>query len=288
MGNFKALTFVLLAGTFMTAAASAADMEAALARAVAEPNGKIEIGGGWADLDSFGTDTSYYGAGSFSIPLGDTFGAQVDFAATHMFGETAVGGAAHVFTRNPDSYLLGAYGGYADFGNASGAWIGPEAEVYLGNISLEATGGYFNVNPDIGASQDKAFAFVDAGLYATDNLRFTVGASSVAGFESAHAGMEWLLTDVGMPLSFKTNAQIGEDHFYNLTAGLSFYFGGPDKSLIRRHREDDPRNRVLDLFSSGGVAIAKKLGGAPGPLPACIYDFETALPINEPCVDTEE
>ena len=27
---------------------------------------------------------------------------------------------------------------------------------------------------------------------------------------------------------------------FNILGGLKFYFGGEDKSLIRRHREDDP------------------------------------------------
>ncbi len=34
-------------------------------------------------------------------------------------------------------------------------------------------------------------------------------------------------------------------------AGLSLYFGGEDKSLIRRHREDDPRIRFFDIFNAG-------------------------------------
>ena len=38
--------------------------------------------------------------------------------------------------------------------------------------------------------------------------------------------------------------------------------GGEDKSLIRRHREDDRRNRTLDLFVPG-IGKGKKPGDAP-------------------------
>ena len=36
---------------------------------------------------------------------------------------------------------------------------------------------------------------------------------------------------------------MGEYSSYSVTAGVRFYFG-PDKSLIRRHREDDPPSGV--------------------------------------------
>ena len=35
--------------------------------------------------------------------------------------------------------------------------------------------------------------------------------------------------------------------------GLKGYFGDEGKSVIDRHRQDDPRNRVLDLFSAAAA-----------------------------------
>jgi hypothetical protein len=281
MINFKSLSLLFLAGTFMSSAALAADMDTAMTRAVSAPNGKIELGGGWADLDVYSPDNTFYGAASFSMPLGDTFGFQADLAVDNAFGLTAIAGAAHVFTRDPNSYLLGAYGGYADFGNATGAWIGPEAELYLDKVSFEGTAGLINVMPNSGGSQNKLFAFGDFGFYATDNFRLTVGASSIAGFESAHAGMEWLMGNSGLPISFKTDAQFGENNYYNVTAGISIYFGGESKTLIKRHREDDPKNRGLDIFQSGGLGLGAAHNAA---LPDCVnYNFETGTYANEPC-----
>ena len=92
-------------------------------------------------------------------------------------------------------------------------------------------------------------------LYATDNLRLSIGASTVAGFESGHAGLEWFMGDTGIPASLTLDGQLGEDGFGSVMAGLSLYFGGEDKSLIRRHREDDPRLHFFSLFSAGIIGI---------------------------------
>ena len=271
--------FLLISGTLLSTPTLSADIDFTTLPAVSEFNGKVEFGGGTAGSTILGNSGEFYGAASLSIPLGERFGLQADFANVNAFGQNSTGAAAHLFARDPKSYLIGGLAGYANFGAATGAWVGPEAELYLDNISIEATAGYMSLTPNGAASQDKFFALGDIGLYATDNLRLTVGASSIADFKSAHAGMEWLLSDTGMPVSFKADGRIGDDNFYSLTAGISFYFGGPEKSLIRRHREDDPRNRVFDIFSAGGVHLGHS---ATVPLPDCIY--VEGNPINAPCI----
>ena len=57
-----------------------------------------------------------------------------------------------------------------------------------------------------------------------------------------------------MPLSLTADARIGEDGFASISAGIKMYFGGESKSLMRRHREDDPPNRAVDVFSGIGNA----------------------------------
>ena len=52
-------------------------------------------------------------------------------------------------------------------------------------------------------------------------------------------------------LSLTVDGQLGEDGYTSVMAGLSLYFGGEDKSLIRRHREDDPRLRFFNIFNAG-------------------------------------
>jgi len=229
----------------------AADVETSTTLpAVSGPNGKVEIGGGWTDIEDFSSDEVFRGGAAFSFPVGDMFGIQADLTALDAFGETAIGGAAHAFTRDPNSYLFGVYGGYVDAGSTDAWYVGPEAELYLDNISIEAVGGYMDISNGVGS---EFYAVGTVALYATENLRLSVGASTVAGFDSANAGLEWFMGDTGIPASITVDGRIGEDGFSSVMAGLSLYFGGEDKSLIRRHREDDPRLRFFDIFNAGAL-----------------------------------
>ncbi len=238
--------------------ARAADVEVTRLPAVSAFNGKLEGYGGWSDIDVAGIedDVLVKGAASISFPLGDMFGVQFDVSAVHQFDDTMFGGNVHLFTRDPDSYLFGVVAGAATMDDADLYFGGPEMELYLNNITIEAWAGYVNVDWEGLASEDKAFGFLDLGWYANDNLRFTVGASSVADFESAHASIEWMFGD-GLPMSLKADFRYGEDEYIAATAGLSIYFGGTTNTLITRHRQDDPRNRQLDLFAAAGTAFIK-------------------------------
>lgn len=235
----------------------AADIESPAALpAVSALNGKIELGAGWAEIDEFGEDELFRGGASLSLPVGDMFGLQADVGVVDVFGETAAGGNLHAFTRDPESHLLGAFGGFADVGNGDIWFAGPEAELYLENFSVEMVAGYMKVDLDGESASDEFFAVGDIGFYATENLRLTAGARSVAGFESGRLAMEWLMTGaVGMPASFTLEGRAGEDGLASISAGFSLYFGPEEKSLIRRHREDDPPNYYLDIYGAAGAFL---------------------------------
>ncbi len=255
MTSFKASAAVF--GLFILAgSADAADVGKVSLPAVSGLNAKIEASFGFVDLNNFGSDEEFRGGASFSMPLGESFGFQGDLAVVDVFDDTMIGGTAHLFTRDPGSYLFGMIGG-AGFGdNANIYYAGPEAEFYLDQLSLELAGGYMNVDRDNGGSKNKMFAFADVAFYATDDLRLSLGASSVAGFSAANAAAELQLSGSGLPLSLTLNGSVGEDGYMAASVGFKMYFGQEDKSLIRRHREDDPRNRSLDIFSSAGNAFA--------------------------------
>jgi hypothetical protein len=253
--NTTILSGVLVVGLYGSMAI-AADVDAGPMPAVSAFNGKVEFGGGFADYDGVSSDEVLYGAASLSMPLGDMFGFQADLAVKDVFGKTGIGGTAHLFTRDPNSYLFGVIAGYGDVGNVDAYWAGGEAELYMDNVSFELAAGYMNIDPAVGSNKDELFAFGDVAFYPTENFRLALGGSSVAGFESAHATAEYMLE--AMPVSLKLEGRAGEDKFTSVTAGVSFYFGGNDanKSLMRRHREDDPRNRVLDIFGAGAAAFS--------------------------------
>jgi hypothetical protein len=259
------LSGVLCAGLYGNVAL-AADVNVGTLPAVSAINGKVQFGGGFADMKATSSDEMFYGAGSLSMPLGDMFGLQADFAAKSILNETTVGGNVHLFARDPNSYLIGAIAGYGDAGSANAFWAGGEAEFYLDNVSLEMAAGYMNVNPDVGSNSTELFAMADVAFYPIDNMRLALGGSSVAGFQSGNITAEYLLD--AMPVSLNLKAEVGEDSFTAVSAGISFYFGGDDatKSLKRRHREDDPRNRVLDIFGAGAAAFGAGVGGAGGGL----------------------
>jgi hypothetical protein len=69
-----------------------------------------------------------------------------------------------------------------------------------------------------------------------------------AGDSVAKFGAEYQPGVKALPaLSVFADAEIGEDDWNRVFVGLRFYFGGETKSLIRRHREDDPSG-MLDMF----------------------------------------
>jgi len=189
------------------------------------------------------------------------FGIQADVAAANVFNDTLYGGTLHAFTRDPHSYLFGVAGGAGWSSVANFQYVGPEAELYLDNVTFQAYGGYINVN-NAGVNRSDLFAFGDVSFYATPDLAFKVGASSVAGFKSARAGIEWQFSD-STPVSFTLDGRLGDNGFAAATVGLKLYFGGAEKSLIRRHREDDPPNRSLDIFNSSGNTLGPPASSNP-------------------------
>jgi hypothetical protein len=70
-------------------------------------------------------------------------------------------------------------------------------------------------------------------------------------------------------VAFFVNGDVGDRSTDSITTGVRFYFG-PDKSLIRRHREDDPDWQLpfFDPAFTGGVGASSSedivAGQGPG------------------------
>jgi len=220
--------------------------------AVSGVNGKIEVSGGGVSSPASG---AYRIGGSIAAPLGDSFGIQGDLSLQN-YGALAGAGALHLFTRDPDLYLAGVAAGVVRSNTATLSAIGVEGELYLGQVSIEAWAGVANLDYDALSAVDKSgfFALADIGWYATDDLRLSIGASSVLGYEALNIGAEYQVTSFSTPFSLTADARFGEDGNVTAMAGLKFYFG-EQKSLIDRHRQDDPRDRGLDLFAAAGTQV---------------------------------
>jgi len=221
--------------------------------AVSGPNGKVELDLGWlTDPDS----AIFRGGASFSLPVGERFGLQGDLAVGSFADEWMGGGALHAFTRDPSSYLLGVTAGVVV---ADGAWlgaVGPEAELYLDRVSLEGWAGWATLEYDDPMLADDSgfFGFGDLAFYPTDDWRLSIGVPSILGTESLKLATEYQFAD--LPFSGSGEIRAYDTGSWSAKIGIKGYFGGPNKSLIDRHRQDDPRNRAIDLFGAASLLTA--------------------------------
>jgi hypothetical protein len=222
--------------------------------AVSAPNGKLDIRGG--SQDGLG---SFQATGSFSIPIDHAFGFQADGMIGSLGGEAVGAIGAHLFWRDPAAALLGVY---ADVGFNNSAAIGSigrvgaEGELYLERLTLKALlGGQFG---DSSGFFDK----VTLSYYPGDDLELYVGHRYLPGRgHSGAAGFEFLTGALAPAnVALFTEGQVGENGYAAGYGGIRFYFG-PEKSLIRRHREDDPTTH-FDLFMS--AASLALLGDGEG------------------------
>ncbi len=245
----------LFAGVLMSGQAGAADLvfkapppAAATPCAVDGLNGKIAaFGGTFADQALFG------GQGSFSAPIGCQFGLQVDALASsyddHFLGAVA----AHFFARDPSRGLIGIYGSTSRWDKFDGVranHIAPEFELYFGRFTLQGIAGLEFGNTASGVVggnlvtydvKDRWFDQINLAYYPIDNLKAFVGHRYLGGRHALALGAEY-----GIPMSQGAMAAVfaegraGESDFFGAWGGVRIYFGQKDKTLIRRHREDDP------------------------------------------------
>jgi hypothetical protein len=211
-----------------------------------------------AKVSSFGGATDgqalYGGVGSVTLPLGFRYGLQIDAFVGGLDSRaqgdvSAIGTAAHLFWRDPARGLFGLYGQYVDFDAYSGVntYVGAgEAALYLGRVTLEAVAGAERGNIDLGGlgSLDIDTQFFDVArvsYYPTDNFRLLAGQSYVLGVHSGWVGAEWGVgVGGGTMASLFANGGLSENSVGTVLGGLRLYFGQRDKTLIQRHREDDP------------------------------------------------
>ena len=233
--------------------------------AVSGINGKVSGFGGWEDYDT-GPDGGLFGVdGSLSIPLGQLFGFQVDGMAASLDGDFIGGAAGHLFWRDPSVGLIGLYGDWVTRDNSGvDTWrLGVEGEYYSGPISIEAIVGYedADVPAFVLLDDENIFAYADAAFYATPDLRFSVGYRHLNNLDMAAVGAEWQLpTDFIGGTSLFAEGRIGEDDYASVWAGLRVYLSAENKTLIRRHREDDPGSKLTNnLFDFDRCSITPNI-----------------------------
>ena len=231
------------------------------------------------------------GIGSLSAPLGSDFGVQVDAIVAPWNGHIATGGGGHLFWRDPTRGLIGVYGSGLYWGGAGGMGIGRaagEAEGYFGAFTVKGLiGAEFGQRSSVNSSafgvtpfgapylaydwydvHTRFFDKVSLSYYLTDNLELSVGHIYTGGRNAATLGVEYLLPPTyggAVTASAFVEGRVGEHNANAILGGLRIYFGNSDKSLIRRHREDDPGTHLKDdLFT---LSNSHKASALPIPIP---------------------
>jgi hypothetical protein len=236
-------------------------------------NGKIAgFGGAAAHRSIYGVE------GSLSFPVGYSYGVQIDSRfggfGSRGFGEIG----AHFFWRNPGVGLAGLYVSHVRldrFGTVHASTVAFEGEYYFGRWTIQGIAGVefgdsgsstttvvgpvfttsFTGGYDI---KTRFFDQINLKYYFTDNWNGYVGHRYQGGKHALALGTEGVIP---LTRSLTTTAflegRIGESDHHGIWGGLRYYFGKPDKTLIRRHREDDPYNwsTLFTILNSSGSLL---------------------------------
>ncbi|MEQ1755686.1 MAG: hypothetical protein ABL973_16315 [Micropepsaceae bacterium] len=219
--------------------------EAAVASepAVSEPNFKAR--GSFGEVvDDYTWDVE----GAFTVPLGESFGAVIEGGGGAQDGNGYVGAAGHIFMRDPESFMLGVFGGYSEGTefDVDATRLGGEFEFYLNEITLSGSAGY-QFSQALG---DKTFGSFDIKWYVSRNFAISGGAFGDADKTFGRGRLEWQPGFAALPgLAFNINGMWGEDDYQSIMGGLTYYFGTP-VDLIDRHRRQDPESALFGLLQS--------------------------------------
>ena len=211
--------------------------------AVDAPSAKVDAIGG-----SFDGKGGAVTSGSVTLPVGEQFGVQLDGSAGRTDGGARGGMGGHFFYRDPNRFLLGPTVMWSNVNGNAIQRYGAEGEYYFDRVTLSSLDGlqHWDYRHD-------AYYSVGGGYYATDNLKFSVGAGGFGNVHWGQAGTEWQPWAGAMSL-FSTfgDSNRGKPTFF---VGIRYAFGAPDTSLKYRERHEDPPNIVdfTDNTSNAGI-----------------------------------
>ncbi|MCG8324933.1 MAG: hypothetical protein MI673_05405 [Thiotrichales bacterium] len=226
--------------------------------AVSAPNSKIAAGGGTSEGDGTGQFL-----GSFTTPVGHSYGFQLDALGGKIGGESRWGVGGHLFWRDPDRGLLGAIASYNKDSNKDATRLGVEAEKYWEQFTVLGSAG-----GQTGDIQGGFFGNLDLRWYINDNAHITLGGLTSSGDVGGRLSAEYQPGLSSLPgLSLFADGVVADD-FDQVLFGIRYYFG-ETKSLKRRHREDDPQNNLLGVSGLSGdsppfVPPERPYGGGGG------------------------
>ena len=240
----SALLRTIFVSALIPAAAMAGDPTAAVSDTTATMIGL----GGSAD----GRATEALG-GSVSMPVTHAIGAQLD-ASLSRAGTTNGGDAGvHLFTRDPESYLVGTTFEWTRFGNTSAFRYGVEGAAYLGDFNLGAAGGLQRGGGNKGATS-AGFASLQADYYVDTRLKTSIAFGGYSSYRTVLGEVEWQPSQT-MPFSMflDAGAAVATEKHGIILAGLRYTFGAPASTIKDRDRHGDPEPLLISGTTSGGL-----------------------------------
>ena len=291
-GN-TALTTTLAALVGVAGAFVIAPGAASADPAVSKVNWKLDVSGGGAEpawdfggvpFSSGDIETVFKVRGAVSIPIAYSYGLQLDGAVGSYDGDVFGHGAAHLFWRDPDVALFGGYASWTHWNGVDAYRVGIEGEYYVGNVTLSGL-----IGSEFGDVDNELFSFAEASFYATEDLKLKLGHHYAP--EVGHmltTGVEYQFRSTpSAGYAVYAEADFGENGYQSIFGGFKMYFGD-SKSLIRRHREDDPDFRddlgsviscLDDEFDEKSAENAEYVDGVFYGYP-CSGDFMKKKPEN--------
>jgi hypothetical protein len=242
-------------------------------------NAKIEGFGG-----SLGNDSVYGSRGALSVPLGGQFGTQIDGMIGSWAGRTFENIAPHVFWRNPAQGLLGFYTSHTWWDRFGGVYVGQvagEGESYLGQWTLQGIAGAEYGNSRTNAIVTPAgtllqsfdiktrfFDEINVKYYVNSNWEVFVGHRYLGGRNALALGTQFVLPigiGRGAIAAAFVEGRVGASNAQGVWGGVKLYFGQKDKSLIDRHRQDDPEHWSIGTLFSVNNALSQAFVPKPRP-----------------------
>lgn len=140
-----------------------------------------------------------------------------------------------------------------------------EGHAYMGAISLETLLGY-----EGGSSRvEKGFmAIGDLAYYVSNDLKLYAGIRYIQKDVLGAGGIEYQLpSSAGSGIALFGEGRVNDQDRWQAWGGIRFYLG-ESKSLIRRHREDDPNNHSKEFLfevDTGDGVVTPTGGSDSGP-----------------------
>jgi hypothetical protein len=244
-------------------------------------NAKFEgLGGSTANKPLYGA------RGAVSFPLTHSWGLQIDGAGGSWNSDSFYSIGGHLFWRNPAHGLIGVYVNHLQWNGLDGlhvTQVALEGEYYWNRWTLQGVIGVENGNSNtiiattppanvprsttvftqgvtttttlgVGA---RFFDQINLKYYFTDNASGYIGHRYLGGLHAFALGSEvgWPMGGGRMASAF-VEGRVGESAAQGVWGGLKMYFGQKDKSLIARHREDDPDH--WNIGAANAIAAAVK------------------------------